>query len=152
MLYIFKYLRDYKRLLVTREYIFHIGKLIRDKVPDIERELGISPYERIMEMGEYRERLRHKLIEEANEVLEASSNEEFLVELADLTEVIHALAATADFTSQDIEEARIAKKLKRGGFEGRIFNSHTVVKHDHPELSFFRANAHKYPEIKLKLK
>ena len=137
---------------MTKKYVFHIGKLVRDKVPDIERELGISPCERIMEMEEYIERLKHKLIEESNEVLGASSDEEFLVELADLTEVIQALAATKDFTPQDIEEARILKKLSRGGFEGRVFNSHTVVEADHPEVSFFRANAHKYPEIKLKLK
>jgi len=133
---------------MTTEHVFFVGKLIRDKVCEIDRALGISPCEHIMEMDEYLERLKEKLIEEATEVIEASSAEELIVELADLTEVIHAIAATKNFTPQDIENARLIKKMEKGGFEGRVFNSHTFVKADHPEISYFRTSPHKYPEIK----
>ncbi len=133
---------------MTQEHVFFVGKLIRDKVCEIDRALGITPCERVMEIDEYAERLKEKLIEEANEVIEASSEEELIVELADLMEVMYAIAATKNFTPQDIENARIAKKLERGGFEGRVFNSHTFVKADHPEIAYFRASPHKYPEIK----
>ncbi len=133
---------------MTQEHVFFVGKLIRDKVCDIDRALGISPCERVMKMDEYAERLKEKLIEEANEVIEATSSEELIVELADLMEVMYAIAATKNFTPQDIEDARIAKRLEKGGFEERIFNAHTFVKADHPEMAYFRANSHKYPEIK----
>ena len=40
---------------MTTEHVFFVGKLIRDKVCEIDRALGISPCERVMEMDEYLE-------------------------------------------------------------------------------------------------
>lgn len=133
---------------MVKEHKFFVGKLIRDKVPDLMRSMDIESSERVMEMDEYIEKLKDKLFEEAKEVLDASDRKEFLIELADVIEVIYALAATANSTPQDIEKIRQDKRSKKGGFEGRIFNSQLIVRSDNPEIKYLLADADRYPEIK----
>jgi predicted house-cleaning noncanonical NTP pyrophosphatase (MazG superfamily) len=69
-------------------------KLIRDKIPDfIARSQNKYLIEK-MTKAEYIQALRDKVVEEAQEVANASQ-EEILSELADLYEVINAIALIA---------------------------------------------------------
>ncbi|GLW59529.1 nucleoside triphosphate pyrophosphohydrolase [Kitasatospora phosalacinea] len=95
------------------------GKLVRDRIPEIIREAGREPEVYVADDAEYVARLGAKLHEEADEV-QAASRDEVLEELADLLEVVRALAVVhgADFSR--VEEIRRKKAEERGGFAGRI--------------------------------
>ena len=91
-------------------------KLIREGIPEIIRASGKQCHCRVLEQPEYLERLDQKLGEELDEYLESGS----LEELADLTEVIHAVVRARGYTLAQLEQIRLDKARKRGGFEKRL--------------------------------
>ncbi|AIQ50800.1 nucleoside triphosphate pyrophosphohydrolase [Paenibacillus sp. FSL R7-0331] len=103
-----------------REY----NKLVRDGIPALIASWGKACSTRAMDSGEYIEALRLKLNEEAEEYLEAEQDKQALEELADLLEVIHALAAVHGGDSVLLEQIRADKAAQRGGFSNRILLLH----------------------------
>lgn len=97
------------------------NKLVRDRIPEIITKQGLSLTSRVLESDEYLTELRTKLKEETNEFLEAKPGAEAVEELADMLEVIHALAEANGVTVQELERIRVEKAEKRGGFKERIF-------------------------------
>ncbi|MFJ4827551.1 nucleoside triphosphate pyrophosphohydrolase [Streptomyces bacillaris] len=95
------------------------GKLVRDLIPQIIRASGVEPMAYVAGPEEYRERLRHKLSEEVNEFLYAD-NSTAAEELADVLEVVQALALDLGITLDRLEELRAQKAEERGGFAGRV--------------------------------
>lgn len=93
------------------------GKLVRDKIPQIIRSKGQEPVMYIADMQEYYIRLRDKLREEVEEYLTSDNDRE---ELADILEVVYALARVAGTEQQQLEKLRAAKAEERGGFVDRI--------------------------------
>jgi predicted house-cleaning noncanonical NTP pyrophosphatase (MazG superfamily) len=93
------------------------GKLVRDKIPQIIRAKGLEPVIYVADPDEYATRLRDKLTEEVGEFLASDSDPE---ELADVLEVVYALAALAATGPQQLEKLRAAKAGERGGFADRI--------------------------------
>lgn len=95
-------------------------KLIRDKIPDRiraeGRERDVRPCHND---AEFRTLLIKKLSEEADEVYLAENREQILAELGDLTEVIAHVMAAFDISETDLQNARSAKRVKNGGFDGR---------------------------------
>jgi predicted house-cleaning noncanonical NTP pyrophosphatase (MazG superfamily) len=104
---------------MTRSRSLQPGKLIRDNLPDIMRSHGDEPDIRIASETEYRGLLRDKLIEEAREVAVAS-DADTPEEMADVLEVVMAIAATLGLTMDELERVRAAKAAERGGFSKRI--------------------------------
>lgn len=96
------------------------NKLVRDKIPEIIVGNGGEPFTRILDEDEYKVELETKLMEEYNEVLLATG-EERVEELADMLEVITALAKLEGKSLEDVIEVKNKKCDKRGGFEKRIF-------------------------------
>jgi predicted house-cleaning noncanonical NTP pyrophosphatase (MazG superfamily) len=95
------------------------GKLVRDRIPQIIRENGTEPIVYTAGQEEYRHRLRAKLGEEVTEFLsadDASAPEE----LADVLEVVQALAADLGIEPRELEKIREEKAIERGGFAKRI--------------------------------
>jgi predicted house-cleaning noncanonical NTP pyrophosphatase (MazG superfamily) len=92
------------------------GKLVRDRIPDIIRANGTEPVTHTAAPQEYTDKLCAKLDEEVAEFKEAYSPEE----LADVLEVIYALAEHAGMTREELEALRAGKAEKRGGFSERI--------------------------------
>ena len=103
-------------------------KLVRDKVPEIIEETGDTPITSILGESEYRRELYRKLQEECNEVFEATSREQLIEELADVLEVLKAIANLEDKQMSDVIEKAQEKKLTRGGFQKRIFLEKTISK------------------------
>ncbi|THF70536.1 hypothetical protein E7T06_07480 [Deinococcus sp. Arct2-2] len=91
-----------------------MGKLVRDGIPAI---MGTSAVARVLDADEYVVALRVKLEEEVSEYLDAHNPEE----LADVLEVLHALAAQHGLTPEQLEALRAAKAQARGGFGGRVW-------------------------------
>ena len=94
-------------------------KLVRDRIPEIIRAGGSEPITYVAGLEEYRSRLRDKLGEEVAEAL-AADDEHAPEELADVLEVVRALAALLGVDPEQLEKIRAAKAEARGGFAGRI--------------------------------
>ena len=93
------------------------NKLVRDKIPEMIRVQGETPNTRILEQAEYTARLEDKLDEEVQEF----HKEQNLEELADILEVVYALAEDLGRTREDLEAVYDRKHEARGGFRDRIF-------------------------------
>ena len=96
------------------------NKLVRDNIPDIIKNNGETPITRILTNEEYKQELEKKLYEEYQEVLE-SSGEDRVEELADMLEVIKALAKLENKCLEDIINIANQKNSKRGSFNDKIF-------------------------------
>ncbi|WP_392960145.1 nucleoside triphosphate pyrophosphohydrolase [Streptomyces sp. LN245] len=95
------------------------GKLVRDRIPEVIRADGGDPVTYVASPAEYRRRLRDKLGEEVIEFLEADGDSA-LEELADVLEVVRALAVELGSDAERLEQIRAAKACERGGFAERI--------------------------------
>ena len=102
------------------------NKLVRDNIPTIIEQDNEVPFTRILNDNDYKKELYKKLKEECDEVIDSKNTFELLEELADLLEVIKSLAQLEDKTIDDIIEIANQKRLKRGGFEKRIFLEKTL--------------------------
>lgn len=91
-------------------------KLVRDKIPEIIKQSGKQCVCSTLSENDYLLLLDQKLNEELQEYQESKSMEE----LADLLEVIHAVALARGSSIEEVEQIRIQKAEKRGGFEKRI--------------------------------
>ncbi len=98
------------------------NKLVRDNIPDIIASNGEKPITRELDENEYKIELLKKLVEESNEALESIDDKaELIKEIGDVHEVISAIIDIFELSENDINELRIKRKEKRGGFEKRIF-------------------------------
>ena len=105
-----------------------INKLVRDNIPNIIENNGEKAITRILGDDEYKKELCKKLLEEANEVINAKSSDETLEELADVLEVLKTIAELNNKNLEDIIEISNRKKLERGSFKKRIFLEKTMKK------------------------
>ncbi|MBQ4263735.1 MAG: nucleoside triphosphate pyrophosphohydrolase [Bacilli bacterium] len=96
------------------------NKLVRDKIPEIIESNNEKAITRVLSDEEYRLELEKKLYEEYEEVIN-SNGDERIEELADMLEVMIALANNEEKDFEDIEKVRVLKKEKRGGFSKRIY-------------------------------
>lgn len=99
------------------------GKLVRDKIPEIIRATGEVPRTRVAHRAEYRSLLLAKLSEEVQEFITSDCDP---AELADVLEVVIALADGLGIGRHGLETLRAAKAAERGGFSRGIVWSGNV--------------------------
>lgn len=92
-------------------------KLVRDRIPEIIEASGKTCVTRILPDEEYLAALDAKLQEELAEYQADKSMEE----LADLLEVMMAVAQARGHSFEEVERIRREKAEKRGGFRDRIW-------------------------------
>jgi predicted house-cleaning noncanonical NTP pyrophosphatase (MazG superfamily) len=93
------------------------GKLIRDRVPEGYGWAGV----RVLDEAGYRAALRAKLQEESLEYLAADTPAQRRAELADVLEVLLALAAHDGCSPDELEAARLDERTRRGDFSARLW-------------------------------
>lgn len=94
-------------------------KLVRDKIPELFPDAGSYLRAHSTELDMF---LFAKAVEELSEVMQAEP-EELAGEIADLVEVLVAIAQRAGVTPEDIGAARAAKRAERGLFrEGWVLS------------------------------
>lgn len=94
-------------------------KLVRDNIIDIIKNDGKECDYEILSDEDYIACLKNKLKEEADE-LSAADNDEIMAEIADVLEVIEAIAKYYHLNIEDIMKYKEAKALKNGKFAKRI--------------------------------
>jgi predicted house-cleaning noncanonical NTP pyrophosphatase (MazG superfamily) len=97
------------------------GKLVRDRIPELIVAEGRSPMVKALGGEALEKALYDKLAEEQAELLNATAPEEKLEELADLLEVLIALAARYDCDEDRLLALAARKRAERGGFTKGCF-------------------------------
>lgn len=92
-------------------------KLVRDRIPEIIEAAGKKPITHILATDEYLFELDRKLNEECAEYQESKA----LEELADMLEVMYAIAEARGYSIAELEQVRAAKAAERGAFQKRIY-------------------------------
>ena len=98
-----------------------MGKLVRDRIPEIIRESGRTPHVSTLPPKAYRSALMAKLHEEVAELAVAQTTASVLEEAADVLEVLAAIATEHGVTLDTIGEVARRKREKRGGFAMRLW-------------------------------
>ena len=124
---------------------FKVDKLIRDKLPAMMEAQGLTVFTRRLDDAEFIARLKDKLVEEAAEARAAGGRAELIDELADLREVMLALAGAADIADAEIEVRRLAKRAERGGFDDRVHNAAVEGEADSVGVGYYLARPGQYP-------
>ncbi|OZE36158.1 MULTISPECIES: nucleoside triphosphate pyrophosphohydrolase [unclassified Rhodococcus (in: high G+C Gram-positive bacteria)] len=97
-----------------------MGKSVRDLIPSIIEASGRVPEYRTLDHGEYGTALIDKLFEEAREFHDATPSDR-PGELADILEVVRALAAHLGLPDSDLDNLVADKRADRGGFEQLVW-------------------------------
>ena len=92
-------------------------KLIRDRIPEIIAANGQRAETRVLSDEEYATALEKKLTEEVAEYMESKE----LAELADVLEVVQALAERQGVSFDELLQMKAEKQRKNGAFEKKLF-------------------------------
>lgn len=106
------------------------NKLVRDNIPDKIKNNGEEAVTRVLSIEEYKIELYKKLEEEKNEVINSKNKEELIEELADLLEVLDAIMSVDNISKEQVNNVKEEKRLKRGGFDKRIYLEKTISNKD----------------------
>ncbi|MGN1421119.1 MAG: phosphoribosyl-ATP pyrophosphohydrolase [Eubacterium sp.] len=93
------------------------NKLVRDNIPNICKLNNQVPKYRVLDDNSYKAELRKKLKEETNEYLKSGE----LEELADILEVVEALANSQGSNLAEVLKIKEEKANKNGKFEKKYF-------------------------------
>lgn len=93
------------------------NKLVRDKILEIIKQADKTPVSHILSDDEYLSELDKKLNEECAEYQADKSIEE----LADMLEVMYAIAEARGWSVSELEAVRREKAEKRGSFKEKIY-------------------------------
>ena len=94
-----------------------INKLVRDNIPSICEKNGQIPETKVLDDVNYTSALNKKLEEEVKEYLLSRE----LDELADIIEVVEALAENQGSSFKEVMEIKRNKQNKNGAFKNRVF-------------------------------
>lgn len=98
-----------------------MGKLVRDRIPEIIRADGGTPNVHVLSAAAYEIALHDKLLEEAAELRAAQDPADRLEEAADVLEVLLTVAGLNGFTLDDLIRTAAHKHARRGGFDDRLW-------------------------------
>ncbi|MCX5046481.1 nucleoside triphosphate pyrophosphohydrolase [Aldersonia sp. NBC_00410] len=97
-----------------------MGKLVRDRIPELIRADGRTPSVRTLDADDYLAALLDKLVEEATE-LRAAPPAQRVEELADVHEVLAAILIHLDIDMSGVIAVADEKRADRGAFDDRIW-------------------------------
>ncbi len=98
-----------------------MGKLVRDKIPDISRASGRTPRVTTPASREFQLAITDKLDEEVAELVAARTTDAVIEEAADVVEVLIAMAGERGAILDNILKAAHRKRTERGGFGRRLW-------------------------------
>lgn len=126
---------------------FKFDKLIRDNITDNLASNGVIVHRRVVDHTEFVQLLKKKLVEEAQECIDAGNNEDLAQEMGDVLEVVYALAQAHNIDLQRVESLRVAKKERNGGFSQKIYCQYVDVEETNPKAQYYLHLPKQYPII-----
>lgn len=106
-----------KRDQDSTDFRLPTGKLVRDRIPEIIRESGLTPITQVVAGAKLQGHLLEKLVEEHTELLADMTVEE----IVDMIEVLLALAHTLGHSESETLDILRKKRNQRGSFSQGIF-------------------------------
>lgn len=97
------------------------NKLVRDNIIDIILSDNGKPVFKTLNDDDFRIALKNKVIEESQELLLANTKDDVINELSDIIELIEAISKNYNIDKDELINKKENKKLKRGGFDKKIF-------------------------------
>lgn len=130
---------------------FKTGILVRDKMVSLMEEQGIVVHKKILNIEEYTEALKNKLIEESNEVIEEINKvkvnkEELTEEIADLYEVIDCIKKRYNINDNEIIDKKNKKIESKGSFTKGEYTQYLEIEENNPAINYYLNRPKKYPE------
>ena len=119
---------------------YQFDKLIRSKIPARMKDEGVVVNRNSLSEHDYLAELKKKIIEEACEVSHASSKEDLTTELADVMEVIHAIAQVNQISLKEIEAAQAKKRKINGYFLPKNYINYIEVAEDNHKVIEYLEN------------
>jgi len=113
---------------------FEFNKLIRNKLPDRMVSEGIVINGKSLSREEYSLKLKEKLLEEADEVAKSDSISSITIELADVMEVVYALAENYQIPFELLELERLKKREANGPFDQKTYVNYIEVPKDNKKV------------------
>lgn len=127
--------------------IFACNKLTRNKCLELFKEKGIQAKHKKIRGDEYLFALKKKLIEEAEEVLEAKNIQECIEELGDLQDVIDTLMQALSIDLKTFQELRNKKVKAFGAFDDGLYIESISAPVGSPQEANFSNHPSKYKDI-----
>lgn len=97
------------------------NKLVRDRIPEKIQRNGEEAITVNLEKRAFSSLLKRKLVEEALEVLDSKSDEDLIIELADVLEVIDGILSQHQIDLKTVISKKDKKREQSGGFEEGVF-------------------------------
>lgn len=95
------------------------NKLVRDRIPELLRQQGKVCETVVLSDREYIEKLKEKLKEEVDDFIKAQPDK-LASEIADVLEVLYALAEHKGISEAELDFTRQMKKRQRGSYRGKV--------------------------------
>lgn len=126
-------------------YTFRLEKLVRDRIPELMSEPGNVLDVLTLDHKAHIRALKEKLREEVEEVFNAQTRDQVIEEIADVAEVLDALALKLSIKKSEIEATKRAKSMRKGGFDRGIFVKTVQIPSDSSLALRFLEEPSKYP-------
>lgn len=98
-----------------------MGKLVRDKIPNLIEKSGRIPVTKTLEGKEYRRQLFRKFGEEFREYRQAENILDKAEEMADILTVLKAILEHDGVFFDDVYKLAIKKNQEKGEFKEKIY-------------------------------
>ena len=125
--------------------VFKAELLLRDKRLAWLQERGIEVNYETLSGAALQKALLGKVLEEAQELAEATTQDERVKELADVLEALTAVQKSFEISDAELESVRKQRLAELGAFNQGYY-SHAVVVPEGEFANYYRAYPEKYPE------
>lgn len=127
---------------------FLFRKLVRDKFREIYGESGQKITTRPLTTSEFKEEIRMKIIEEAQELpIEEAKNETVINEIADIQQALDDLKHVYGVSDDEVQRSMEAKYQQKGGFREGLFVETIELRDNDKWVAYYRAAPEKYKEV-----
>lgn len=126
---------------------FVFNKLVRDKLRAEYEKMNQKAVYRELSSAEHTEQLKNKIIEETREISAGSSKDEIVGELADIQQVLDDIAQVHGISLESIQEAKLKKLAKKGGFSEATFVETLELTDDDEWVEYYRKSPDIFKEI-----
>ncbi len=126
---------------------FATQKLVRDRMIERCTMFGIRTVWEELSCDDHIVALKNKLVEEAQEVVDAKTIDELADELADVKEVLDVLITKAQIAREMIEQKQQEKSKTRGSFQKGIYVEYIDVPQGTDWHEYFSKSPKKYPVL-----